>query len=484
MGARRHRRLRAAPSVLAAAILLSCCLPSAALAHTDGDDAVLGRRMAELGISEELQPSIDASHAALMDEEGTLWYGRAAGERAQIASLTKIMTAIVAAEHLDAGDRIVVTPEAAAVGESSAGLASGDEMSFGDALKAVLTASGNDAASAVAQAAGAVILGGRGQDGGAAVCEAAFVEAMNAKAADLGMDGTCFANPHGLDFDAYAQGQYSCARDVAVMLRCAMGNDLVRSSIGHARTTIAVSRGGGTVAVELANTDTMIEGYPGTCAAKTGYTLAAGPCVATALNRGDGHEYYAVVLGSSSKPQRFADSEALYDWVLAHRDELQAAAQPADASAGPAAPPASAEATYQLVSAPHSVRAEIGGVQAAWPVVAKVAHADWTDRTVAATVLDPNATATVPREGGRLEQEAALDAVTGHVAPGDVVGRLAFRRDGAVVWEADLVAAEDVPAPAWWEAAGIAVERFLGGFAGLPGTARSELLNLGAMEVS
>ena len=103
---------------------------------------------------------------------------------------------------------------------------------------------------------------------------------------------------------------------------------------------------------------------------------------------------------------------------------------------------------------------------------------------MAATVLDPNATATVPREGGRLEQEAALDAVTGHVAPGDVVGRLAFRRDGAVVWEADLVAAEDVPAPTWWEAAGIAVERFLGGFAGLPGTARSELLNLGAMEVS
>lgn len=453
MDARRRRMLRAASCALAAA-LVSCCLPLAAFARTDGGDAVLGRSAADLGISEERLPGIDASHAALMDEEGTLWYGRAAGERAQIASLTKIMTAAVAAEHLDAGDRIVVTPEAAAVGESSAGLAAGDEMSFGDALKAVLTASGNDAASAVAQAA------------------------------ELGMDGTRFANPHGLDFDAYAQGQYSCARDVAVMLRHAMGNGLVRSSIGHAHATIAVTRGGGTVAVELANTDTMLEGYPGTCAAKTGYTLAAGPCVATAVNRGDGHEYYAVVLGSSSKPQRFEDSKALYDWVLAHRDELQAAARAVGAAAECDVPAAPAEATYQLVSAPRSVHAEIGGEQAAWPVVAEVAHADWTRRTVAATVLEPDATATVPREGGRLEQEASLDAVTGNVARGDVVGHLAFRRDGAVVWEADLVAAEDVLAPSWWEAAGIAVERFLGGFAGTPATAEGKLLNLGAMEVS
>ena len=483
MDARRRRMLRAASCALAAA-LVSCCLPLAAFARTDGGDAVLGCSAADLGISEERLPGIDASHAALMDEEGTLWYGRAAGERAQIASLTKIMTAAVAAEHLDAGDRIVVTPEAAAVGESSAGLAAGDEMSFGDALKAVLTASGNDAASAVAQAAGAAILGGRGQDGGAAAREAAFVEAMNAKAAELGMDGTRFANPHGLDFDAYAQGQYSCARDVAVMLRHAMGNGLVRSSIGHAHATIAVTRGGGTAAVELANTDTMLEGYPGTCAAKTGYTLAAGPCVATAVNRGDGHEYYAVVLGSSSKPQRFEDSQALYDWVLAHRDELQAAARAVGAAAECDVPAAPAEATYQLVSAPRSVHAEIRGEQAAWPVVAEVAHADWTRRTVAATVLEPDATATVPREGGRLEQEASLDAVTGNVARGDVVGHLAFRRDGAVVWEADLVAAEDVLAPSWWEAAGIAVERFLGGFAGTPATAEGKLLNLGAMEVS
>ncbi|MDU1909188.1 MAG: D-alanyl-D-alanine carboxypeptidase, partial [Eggerthella sp.] len=64
--------------------------------------------------------------------------------------------------------------------------------------------------------------------------------------------------------------------------------------------------------------------YPGACAAKTGYALAAGPCAASAVNRGDGHKYYAVVLGSSSKPQRFVDSAALYDWAYANRSSLRA----------------------------------------------------------------------------------------------------------------------------------------------------------------
>lgn len=470
------------PRALACALssaLAACCLAAPAFAWTDGGDVVLGRGAAELGLSDELHPSIDASYAALMDEDGTLWFGRAADERAQIASLTKIMTAIVAAEHLDAEASVTVTPEAAGVGESSAGLLAGDEMTFDDALKAVLTASGNDAASAVAQAAGAVILGERGQDGDAYACEAAFVEAMNAKAAELGMAGTRFANPHGLDFDAFAQGQYSCARDVAVMLRHAMGVDLVRSNIGYERVGIAVLRGGAPVTVELANTDTMIEGYAGTCAAKTGYTLAAGPCAATAVNRGDGHEYYAVVLASSSKPQRFADSEALYDWVYARRDEVRALAAPE-----PAAPPEPETTTYQLLNAPRSVRATIGGAEAAWPVMAEVAHADWTNRTVAATVVGAEPAVTLAKEGGRVEQEASFDVVTGDVAAGDAVGHLAFRRDGAVVWEADLVAVEDVPAPTWWEAAGIGMQRFFGGLLGMPAVAESELVNLGAREVS
>ena len=285
---------------------------------------VLRLSAAERALPPDRLPDFDASCAALMDEDGTLWFGRNADDAAQIASLTKIMTAIVAADWLDASTMIEVTPEAASVGESSAGLAQGDSMTFDDALKALLTASGNDAASAIAQAAGARMLAQKGSGGDAYACEAAFVEAMNAKAAELGLENSFFANPHGLDFDAFAQGQYSCAADVATMLRAAMQIDLVRANIGFSQADITVQRDGAPVTLALENTDALLGSYPGACAAKTGYTLAAGPCAATAVNRGDGHEYYAVVLGSSSKPQRFVDSAALYDWAYANRSSLRA----------------------------------------------------------------------------------------------------------------------------------------------------------------
>lgn len=168
------------------------------------------------------------------------------------------------------------------------------------------------------------MLAQEGSGGDAYACEAAFVEAMNAKAAELGLENSFFANPHGLDFDAFAQGQYSCAADVATMLRAAMQIDLVRANIGFSQADITVQRDGAPVTLALENTDALLGSYPGACAAKTGYTLAAGPCAATAVNRGDGHEYYAVVLGSSSKPQRFVDSAALYDWAYANRSSLRA----------------------------------------------------------------------------------------------------------------------------------------------------------------
>ena len=287
----RRRHLRAAACLTLVGLL--ACLPlAAAFGSVNEDDMVLRLSAAERALPPDRLPDFDASCAALMDEDGTLWFGRNADDAAQIASLTTIMTAIVAADWLDASTMIEVTPEAASVGESSAGLAQGDSMTFDDALKALLTASGNDAASAIAQAAGARMLAQEGAGGDAHACEAAFVEAMNAKAAELGLENSFFANPHGLDFDAFAQGQYSCAADVATMLRAAMQIDLVRANIGFSQADITVQRDGAPVTLALENTD--------------------------------GHKYYAVVLGSSSKPQRFVDSAALYDWAYANRSSLRA----------------------------------------------------------------------------------------------------------------------------------------------------------------
>lgn len=481
MNALRHRLFFAA--CLASAVGLAC-LPLAAHGIVDEGDLVLGRSASERVLPGERLPDLDASHAALVDEEGTLWFGRNAGETAQIASLTKIMTALVAAEWLDASSTIEVTPEAASVGESSAGLVQGDAMTFDDALKALLTASGNDAAAAIAQAAGARMLSQDGLEGDAPAGEAAFVEAMNAKAAELGLANSRFTNPHGLDFDAYAQGQYSCAADVAVMLRAAMGIDLVRANIGFSQVDITVQRGGAPATLTLTNTDAMLGSYEGTCAAKTGYTLAAGPCAATAVNRGDGHEYYAVVLGSSSKQQRFADAEALYDWVFAERGALVEEAEAAAEAPAESEPTGAEMATYQLVNAPRTIDADIGGATEARPVVAEVAHGDWTDRTVEATVLDADATVAARVGGGRIEQEATFAALSGDVERGDVVGRLTFRQGDEVLWEGDLVAVGDVAAPTWWERWGVGAQRFFGSLFGAPTVAENRLLATGPLKVS
>lgn len=319
----RRRHLRAAACLTLVGLL--ACLPlAAAFGSVNEDDMVLRLSAAERALPPDRLPDFDASCAALMDEDGTLWFGRNADDAAQIASLTKIMTAIVAADWLDASTMIEVTPEAASVGESSAGLAQGDSMTFDDALKALLTASGNDAASAIAQAAGARMLAQEGSGGDAYACEAAFVEAMAASSPRRPRSCTAPGRTRRSPGRAGSRRTSSPAPARPPSLRAAMQIDLVRANIGFSQADITVQRDGAPVTLALENTDALLGSYPGACAAKTGYTLAAGPCAASAVNRGDGHKYYAVVLGSSSKPQRFVDSAALYDWAYANRSSLRA----------------------------------------------------------------------------------------------------------------------------------------------------------------
>lgn len=460
----------------------SVVAPAYALAATNETDLLFGTPASERDMSAQNVPSIEANYAAVIDQNGTSCFERMATEQAQIASLTKIMTAIVVLETLDPSVSITVTPTAASVGESSAGLLQGDTMSFDDALKALLTASGNDAAVALAETAGANILANQGIAAEGSACEAAFVQAMNTKASDLGLVNSYFTNPHGLDFDSYAAGQYSCAQDVAVMLRYGMGIERFRANIGFTQTDITVTRAGESATLSLSNTDTMLGNYPGTIAAKTGYTLAAGPCVATAVNRDDGHEYYAVVLGSSSKPQRFADSEALYNWTYINRDTLQAPSVDVTAKSG--VTPQEQETVFQLIAAPRSMQASIGGVAGTYPVVAEVAHNDWPNRTFTATAAQSNKTASTLESAGRIEQHATFSSVTGRVCAGDVVGHLTFQQGDSVLWETDLIAAEDVAAPTWWEGIGVWFERLIGSATGAAPTAESKLLNPGPLRVS
>ena len=141
-----------------------------------------------------------------MDTEGTVYFQRNADTETQIASITKVMTAIVALENASLDTAIMVSAAAAAIGESSASLKEGDVLTLDQALTAMLVSSGNDAALAIAETLGAPWA----VSGQSAV--QAFAEKMNEKADQLGMEHSVFENPHGLDFDAYAGTR--CCNDV------------------------------------------------------------------------------------------------------------------------------------------------------------------------------------------------------------------------------------------------------------------------------
>lgn len=188
-GARLSRR--ALGFALALLLALPLGAPARAFADVRGTDEILGASVEARGLPAVVCPNVTASFALVMDDEGTVLFSRGALERSHIASITKIMTAIVA---LDSGvpldSTVTVSQEAAQVGESSASLWAGDTLTLEAALAGLMIPSGNDAAIAIAETLGE----GMKTDDSQTANEA-FVAAMNAKAAELGMTETLFSNP-------------------------------------------------------------------------------------------------------------------------------------------------------------------------------------------------------------------------------------------------------------------------------------------------
>lgn len=211
---------------MAAVLSLSLCLwsPTASWAEVRRADVIMGETVEARGLSVAQCPSIDALYACVMDEDGTVYFERDATSPTQIASITKIMTALVALNAVDDGivaldDTVTVTAEAAEVGESSAGLQEGDTMPLSAALRGLLVPSGNDAAVAISQMVGAAMAQTTPED---AQSEQTFIDAMNATAADLGCVDTVYRNPHGLDDGEFSGDQHSCAADQARIVQAAM----------------------------------------------------------------------------------------------------------------------------------------------------------------------------------------------------------------------------------------------------------------------
>lgn len=227
--------------------------------------------------------SVSATSAILMDaESGEVLYEKDADRQMRIASTTKIMTALVVLERCDLQEIVTVRPEHMAEG-SSMYLKPGEEVTVETLLYGLLLCSGNDAALALADYCG----GGVDR----------FVGWMNEKARQLGMSGTSFANPNGLDAD----GHYSTARDMAILAAYAAENPtFVR--ICSTKTATIDGR-------TMSNHNRLLKTVEGCIGMKTGYTMAAGRTLVSCAQR-DGFRLVAVTLQDGND---WVDHAALYD---------------------------------------------------------------------------------------------------------------------------------------------------------------------------
>ncbi len=249
-------------------------------------------------------PQVKAKSAVLMDvETGTVLYEQNAHERLAPASVTKVMTMLLIMEAIDDGriklsDMVTASETAAEKGGSQIYLKAGEQMTVSDMLKSIAVSSANDCACAMAEH----------------LCgsESAFVDKMNARAAELGMKDTQFVNCTGLDDDADAENHKTSAYDIALMSRELMKNhpDIKKY------TTIWMDtvRNG---AFGLSNTNKMVRFYNGCTGLKTGFTSKAGYCLSATAQR-DGMELVAVVMGAESSQDRFAACKQLLDYGFAN----------------------------------------------------------------------------------------------------------------------------------------------------------------------
>jgi serine-type D-Ala-D-Ala carboxypeptidase (penicillin-binding protein 5/6) len=237
-------------------------------------------------------PPVSARAFLIQDAStGEVLAQHASWARVPIASITKLMTVLVALEHADLDDVVSVRSDAAAVGESTINLRAGERITVRDLVEAALIQSANDAADALADYVG------HGSS-------ARFVALMNAKARELGLTRTRFTRPDGLD----APGHVSTARDVTRLAEATMRLRAVRSIVRRRTDTIA----GGRV---LHTWNDLLGLFPGLVGVKTGHTAGAGWCEVGAARR-YGVTLYVTVLGSPTRSQRNADLAALLRWGL------------------------------------------------------------------------------------------------------------------------------------------------------------------------
>ena len=243
--------------------------------------------------------SISAKSAILVERStGRVLFEYEADKQMPPASITKIMTLFLVMEAIESGKlnfetEVTASEHACSMGGSQIWLEPGEVFTVHELLKAAAIASANDACVALAEAVSG--------------SEEAFVELMNQRAAELGMENTVFKNSTGLD----AEGHVSTAKDIAKMSAALLSHEKIKE---YSTVWMDSLRNGET---ELTNTNKLVRFYKGCTGLKTGSTDEAGCCLAASAERG-GMELVSVTLGSPNTDERFAAGRKLLDYGFAN----------------------------------------------------------------------------------------------------------------------------------------------------------------------
>lgn len=252
--------------------------------------------------------NISSKSAILMDVgSGQIIYEKNSHEKLPPASVTKVMTMLLICEALESGkikidDQVQISENASSMGGSQIFLEPGETQKVDDLLKGIAVASANDGCVAMAEYVAGSIEG--------------FVDMMNAKAKELGMNDTHFANTNGLPVDNH----YTSAHDIALMSKELLKHDVINKYLTTWMDQVVVGKK--QVTVGLANTNKLIKHYQGATGVKTGFTQEAKYCLSASAKRGETH-LVAATLGAQTSPERFKDATDLLNYGFANYESVK-----------------------------------------------------------------------------------------------------------------------------------------------------------------
>ncbi|SHJ48434.1 D-alanyl-D-alanine carboxypeptidase family protein [Paramaledivibacter caminithermalis] len=253
--------------------------------------------------SSAIEFDLNAKSAILIDAgTGKVLYEKNSNKKLPPASVTKIMTMLLAMEaidknHITLEDKVTISERAASMGGSQLYFEPGEQKSVKQLLKGIAVASANDACVALAEHI--------------AGTEEVFVKKMNEKAAELGMNNTQFMNTNGLP----QEGHYTSAKDIAIMSRELLKYPKIHEWLKIWMSSMKVGKKG-RATLELVNTNKLIKTYPGANGIKTGFTQEARYCLSASATRNN-FSLIAVVLGCPTSKIRFAEAKKLLDYGFA-----------------------------------------------------------------------------------------------------------------------------------------------------------------------